>query len=583
MDPFPNSHNGKRIEPGSKNASKKAMARVGETFARSSFKVTRVRPKRIKLNVGGYQFEILKDNLKKYPDTLLGGERKKYFYDDDRKEYFFDRDPIMFKYILDFYRTGDFHISNKSPDCIEAISDELAFFGIPKEFVSSCCCENIDFEHKMEEELDDEGLDPASFGRKEKLYEFLTNTKSSCAASMFSYFFVLVIVVNIIMINVETLECAISKSCGEYYENTFFIIDSFCVAVFTFEFGARLYSCPSRKAFIKNGTNVIDYIGILPYYIGIFEKIFESNNVQLEFLITALRIFRIFRVTKLARHSDRFMNLLKSIRDAAGELGGILFSFLALMIMFSSVIYFTEQKMSDGPPNKPSQFSSIPAAFWYTLVTMTTLGYGDIVPVTFLGKIIGSMCALIGVLLLALPVPIIEEKLSANTKRTARKSDAKKHKNHSVYATSKRLTHSIMSINRLKNRLKKRVEVHLSTSSLGNEMSVIAHEGETGTSGVHPRHGQENIEMSYVSGSHSPVHRPRQSPKHAPNRATINANNICDPPRCLGTSNGSAMAGCHGDEGLSSSGDTLVPSSKECIARIPVECEYLSIEHGIPV
>lgn len=324
---------------------------------------------RLRLNIGGIYFEILHKNLARFPDTLLGGERKKSFYDQERQEYFFDRDPVTFKHILDFYRNGKFHIS--TPDCMESIRDELAFFGIPEAFVSECCCEHVKFENEEEEETCDrqkvlhEHLDV-----KEKLYEFLTDFNSSLGAAIFSYFFVIVVIINICLIVGETLDCDEFTKCGNYYGTFFFVVDSFCVAVFTFEYFARLFSCPSRNEFMKDYSNLVDLIGILPYYIGIIETMTETNNVLLKSLITTFRIFRIFRVIKLARHSEQFQTLLHSIAQAGGELGGILFSFLALMVMFSTIIFAVE----DGGSENPDGFTSIPSAFWYTLVTMTTLG-----------------------------------------------------------------------------------------------------------------------------------------------------------------------------------------------------------------
>lgn len=86
--------------------------------------------KRIVVNVGGTKYEIARKNLEKFPDTLLGSERKNHFYDEERMEYFFDRDPLIFKNIAEFYRTGSFHVSSTTTACMEAVLDELAFFGI---------------------------------------------------------------------------------------------------------------------------------------------------------------------------------------------------------------------------------------------------------------------------------------------------------------------------------------------------------------------------------------------------------------------------------------------------------------------
>ena len=331
---------------------------------------------RIVVNVGGTKYEIAKKNLKKFPDTLLGSERKKYFYDKERMEYFFDRDPVIFKNIAEFYRVGSFHVSSPTAICMEAILDELVFFGIPQHHVFDCCCEHIilgDEEQgkkkkQMEAIESKQAKEYALWTVRERLWQFLTNTKSSKGSALFGYLFGAVVALNISTIVAETVPTKSGLKHSETYYNAFFGIDSFCVAIFTVEYIARLYSAPHRLEFAREMTNVIDLLGIIPYYIGVVEHVVQSNSPVLDFIVTVFRMFRVFRVTKLARHSERFQILLLSVQGAATELGGILFSFLALMVTFSSIIYYFEKE------DEETKFISIPAAFWYTLVTMTTLG-----------------------------------------------------------------------------------------------------------------------------------------------------------------------------------------------------------------
>ncbi|KAJ7369954.1 hypothetical protein OS493_035125 [Desmophyllum pertusum] len=92
------------------------------------------------------------------------------------------------------------------------------------------------------------------------------------------------------------------------------------------------------------------------------------------------------------------------MKDSATELGLIGFVYLVMVILFSSIIYFTEAVSED------TQFSSIPEAMWYAVITSTTAGYGDIIPVTLAGRLVGSACCLFGVLVIALPIPILQIK-----------------------------------------------------------------------------------------------------------------------------------------------------------------------------
>ncbi|KAG5448661.1 hypothetical protein CSKR_200808, partial [Clonorchis sinensis] len=123
-------------------------------------------------------------------------------------------------------------------------------------------------------------------------------------------------------------------------------------------------------------------------------------------VFTTLRVFRVFRVFKFSRHSVGLRILGYTLKSCASELGFLLFSLTMVIIIFATVMYYAEKSVVD------TTFSSIPAAFWYTIVTMTTLGYGDMVPETIVGKIVGGMCSLSGVLVIALPVPVIVSNFS---------------------------------------------------------------------------------------------------------------------------------------------------------------------------
>ncbi|CDI98209.1 potassium voltage gated channel protein [Echinococcus multilocularis] len=132
----------------------------------------------------------------------------------------------------------------------------------------------------------------------------------------------------------------------------------------------------------------------------------SSASATLSGPFTTLRVFRVFRVFKFSRHSQGLRILGYTLKSCASELGFLLFSLTMALIIFATVIYYAERAV----PN--TTFISIPAAFWYTIVTMTTLGYGDMVPKTILGQLIGGTCALSGVLVIALPVPFIVSNFS---------------------------------------------------------------------------------------------------------------------------------------------------------------------------
>lgn len=118
-------------------------------------------------------------------------------------------------------------------------------------------------------------------------------------------------------------------------------------------------------------------------------------------VLRIIRLVRVFRIFKLSRHSVGLQVLGKTFRASVQEFFLLIFFMVIALILFSSGIYFAEQG------DKDTKFTSIPASFWFVMATITTVGFGDLVPTTVYGKIVGSCCSLIGVLTLALPVPII--------------------------------------------------------------------------------------------------------------------------------------------------------------------------------
>ncbi|KAB0359473.1 hypothetical protein FD754_003629 [Muntiacus muntjak] len=188
-------------------------------------------------------------------------------------------------------------------------------------------------------------------------------------------------------------------------------VEGVCVVWFTFEFLVRIVFSPNKLEFVKNLLNIIDFVAILPFYLEVGLSGLSSKAAKdvLGFL-RVVRFVRILRIFKLTRHFVGLRVLGHTLRASTNEFL-LLIIFLALgVLIFATMIYYAERV--GAQPNDPSasehtQFKNIPIGFWWAVVTMTTLGYGDMYPQTWSGMLVGALCALAGVLTIAMPVPVI--------------------------------------------------------------------------------------------------------------------------------------------------------------------------------
>ncbi|KAG8002627.1 Potassium voltage-gated channel subfamily D member 3 [Nibea albiflora] len=363
------------------------------------------------LNVSGRRFQTWRNTLDRYPDTLLGSSEKEFFFNEETKEYFFDRDPDVFRSVLNFYRTGKLHYPRY--ECISSYDEELAFFGIVPEIIGDCCYEEYkdrkreNAERLMDDQEDNKDSKLPNMTFRETMWRAFENPHTSTMALVFYYVTGFFIAISVITNVVETVPCGSSPNqkevpCGERYTVAFFCMDTACVMIFTVEYLMRLFAAPNRYRFMRSVMSIIDVVAILPYYIGLV----MTDNEDVSGAFVTLRVFRVFRIFKFSRHSQGLRILGYTLKSCASELGFLLFSLTMAIIIFATVMFYAEKGSSS------SKFTSIPASFWYTIVTMTTLGYGDMVPKTIAGKIFGSICSLSGVLVIALPVPVIVSNFS---------------------------------------------------------------------------------------------------------------------------------------------------------------------------
>lgn len=182
----------------------------------------------------------------------------------------------------------------------------------------------------------------------------------------------------------------------------FFYVECLCNAWFTIEIVIRFVASPNKCDFIKSSVNIIDYIATLSFYIDLILAKFAQHLENAD-ILEFFSIIRIMRLFKLTRHSSGLKILIQTFRASAKELTLLVFFLVLGIVIFASLVYYAE-RIQTNPNN---DFNSIPLGLWWALVTMTTVGYGDMVPKTYVGMFVGALCALAGVLTIALPVPVI--------------------------------------------------------------------------------------------------------------------------------------------------------------------------------
>lgn len=179
------------------------------------------------------------------------------------------------------------------------------------------------------------------------------------------------------------------------------VIDYVCLVFFTVEYIARLACAPRKLKFFATFLAIVDLLAILPDYVELFVYALNPEylqDVRVVSYISILRVARILRIFRLIRHVPGLWIFVYTLRASFSELM-LLFWFMIMgILLFSSLIFFVDDR---------EVFKDIPEGFWWALITMTTVGYGDMYPTTSWGKVIGSFCAICGVLMIGFTVPAL--------------------------------------------------------------------------------------------------------------------------------------------------------------------------------
>ncbi|KAA0717671.1 Potassium voltage-gated channel subfamily G member 3 [Triplophysa tibetana] len=186
------------------------------------------------------------------------------------------------------------------------------------------------------------------------------------------------------------------------------IIEAVCIGWFTAEFIVRFIVSRDKCEFVRRPLNIIDFLAITPYYISVTMTVFTGENSQLQragVTLRVLRMMRIFWVIKLARHFLGLQTLGLTLRRCYREMVMLLVFICVAMAIFGALAQLLEHGLDLESGNE--DYASIPGACWWVIISMTTVGYGDMYPITVPGRVLGGLCVVSGIVLLALPITFI--------------------------------------------------------------------------------------------------------------------------------------------------------------------------------
>lgn len=234
---------------------------------------------------------------------------------------------------------------------------------------------------------------------RKKLYEIIFEA-DTFAGKLFDIILLFVIILSIILVMLDSIE-SLSEKYGQFFNSSEWAITT----LFTIEYITRILLLKKPLKYIFSFYGIIDFLSIIPSYIAFFYNGIESFAV-----IKGLRLLRVFRILKLSRYTNEGKILIDALKDSRQKLSVFLFGVLIIVLFIGTIMYIVE-----GPENG---FTSIPESIYWAIVTITTVGYGDIAPHTYLGKFISSALMLLGFAIIAIPTGIVTVNITKRNKKT---------------------------------------------------------------------------------------------------------------------------------------------------------------------
>lgn len=229
---------------------------------------------------------------------------------------------------------------------------------------------------------------------REKLYDIIFEADTK-AGKVFDISLIILIIFSVTNVMLESLP---GRSDLFYYRLD--ILEWVITFVFLLEYLIRLWIVKKPIKYALSFFGIIDLLAIIPLFLGL---IFTGTHMLV--VLRALRLLRVFRVLKLTRYINEASHLWRAMRASRNKIGVFLFTVLILVVILGTLMYIIESNDSSG-------FTSIPISIYWAIVTLTTVGYGDIAPVTALGQTLASVVMIMGYAIIAVPTGIVTAELT---------------------------------------------------------------------------------------------------------------------------------------------------------------------------
>lgn len=243
-------------------------------------------------------------------------------------------------------------------------------------------------------------------GWKDKVHEIIYEADTPMG-KWFDILLFILIIISVLLVMLESV-----KWIDATYHRTLFVLEWIVTILFTIEYIARIVTIKKPWKYIFSFYGIIDFLSTIPLYLS---YILAGSQVFLA--VRSLRLLRIFRILKLVRFLGEASQLRKALKDSREKITVFLFAVFLVAVIMGTIMYYIE--------GEEAGFTSIPTSIYWTIVTLTTVGYGDIAPITPQGQFIATMIMLLGYGIIAVPTGIVTAEMGKQKGETSVQDDEK--------------------------------------------------------------------------------------------------------------------------------------------------------------